>query len=96
MIYPQPLTSPSMFKDQGDSVDFVLVWNESNASSCSEIAVKKREVFERNLLEDGLMLEREQNQSLHFVKIHASSEVLMRYTEILKLRMPMKKVMYYL
>jgi hypothetical protein len=30
--------------------------------------------------------------ALHFIKLHASDEVLRRYAEILKLRMPMKKV----
>jgi hypothetical protein len=56
------------------------------------VAYKKREVFERHLQEEGLILEREQHLALHFVKIHAPVEVLGRYTEILKLRMPMKKV----
>jgi hypothetical protein len=82
-----------MFQDEGHSVDFVLVWTDSSAASCSDVAVKKREVFERRLQEEGLILEREQNLSLHFVKIHAPVEVLGRYAEILKLRMPMKKVM---
>jgi hypothetical protein len=43
-------------------------------------------------MEEGLMLEREQNLLLHFIKIHAPVEVIGRYAEILKLRMPMKKV----
>lgn len=30
--------------------------------------------------------------SLHFIKVHAPDEVLRRYAEILKLRMPMKMV----
>lgn len=30
--------------------------------------------------------------ALHFIKLHAPDEVLRRYAEILKLRMPMKKV----
>jgi hypothetical protein len=81
-----------MFRDEGHSVDFVLVWTESSAVSRSDVAFKKREVFERHLLEEGLILEREQNLLLHFVKIHAPVEVLGRYAEILKLRMPMKRV----
>jgi hypothetical protein len=88
----QTLTCPSLFQDEGHSVDFVLVWTESSAFSCSDVAVKKREVFECHLQEEGLILEREQNLLLHFVKIHAPVEVLGRYAEILKLRMPMKKV----
>ena len=73
-------------------MDFVLVWTENSAVSHSDDARKKREIFERHLLEEGLILEREQNLLLHFVKIHAPVEVLGRYTEILKLRMPMRKV----
>jgi hypothetical protein len=88
----QTLTCPSMYRDEGHSIDFVLVWTENSAVSSSDVAVKKREIFERRLLEEGLILEREQNLPLHFVKIHAPVEVLERYTEILKLRMPMKKV----
>jgi hypothetical protein len=83
-----------MFQDEGHSVDFVLVWTEGSAVSCSDVAFKKREVFEHRLAEEGLILEREQNLLLHFVKIHAPVEVLGRYAEILKLRMPMKKVTY--
>ena len=88
----QNLTCPSMFQDEGHSVDFILVWTESSAVSCSDVALKKREIFEHHLLEEGLILEREQNIFLHFVKIHAPVEVLGRYAEILKLRMPMRKV----
>lgn len=81
-----------MFQDEGHSVDFVLVWTEGSAVSCSEVAYKKREIFERHLREEGLILEEEQNLLFHFIKIHAPVEVLSRYAEILKLRMPMKKV----
>jgi hypothetical protein len=80
-----------MFQDEGHSVDFVLVWTDGS-EACSEVALRKREIFERHLVEEGLILEREQNRSLHFIKIHAPVEVLSRYAEILKLRMPMKKV----
>jgi hypothetical protein len=77
------------------SVDFVLVWKEDSSASCSDAAFKKREIFERHLVEEGLMLEQEKNLSLHFIKIHAPDEVLGRYAEILKLRMPMRKVVYH-
>lgn len=85
------LTSPSVFEGEGHSIDFVLVWTEGSAVSCSEVAYKKREIFERHLREEGLILEQEQNLLFHFIKIHAPVEVLERYAEILKLRMPMKK-----
>jgi hypothetical protein len=92
--YYQALTSPSVLQDE-QSVDFVLVWTEGSSVSCTDAAYKKREVFERHLVEEGLILEREQNLSLHFIKIHAPVEVLGRYAEILKLRMPMRKVVYH-
>lgn len=53
----------------------------------------KRAIFEDNLRTEGLELEDEDlDGDLHFVKIHAPLEVLRRYSEILKLRMPMKEV----
>lgn len=50
------------------------------------------QVFEINLEKEGLELEYEQVETngLHFIKIHAPKEVLRRYAEILKLRLPMK------
>lgn len=75
-------------------VDFVLVWDGSEDQATTDVAKERRRVFERNLEEDGLKLERERLEAcnLNFVKIHAPIEVLRRYAEILKLRMPMKQV----
>lgn len=44
---------------------------------------------------EGLQLEYEQAESngLHFMKVHATKEVLRRYAEILKLRLPMKEIL---
>lgn len=54
---------------------------------------EKRETFEENLIHEGLELERSiVDGEIHFVKIHAPLEVLRRYAEILKLRLPMKEV----
>lgn len=54
---------------------------------------ERREVFEEHLVEEGLEIEREiVDEEIHFVKIHAPLEVLRRYAEILKLRLPMKEV----
>jgi anoctamin-1 len=55
-------------------------------------SIARREKFENNLEEDGLELERESVDKVHFVKIHAPREVLRRYAEILRLRLPMKQV----
>ena len=55
---------------------------------------RARRIFEANLELEGLVLEYEPPESngLNFVKITAPLTVLKRYAEILKLRLPMKKV----
>ena len=57
-------------------------------------SVSRRQIFEENLRNEGLVLEAEPRDpsGLHFVKIRAPLDVLKRYAEILKLRLPMKKV----
>lgn len=55
--------------------------------------IERRDVFEKNLTDEGLELEHEVvDEEINFVKIHAPLEVLRRYAEILKLRLPMKEV----
>lgn len=87
-----------MFVDGARRVDFVLAWMEPTTTRNplqvrqAEEAETKRKVFENNLEREGLELEREQTGKHHFVKIHAPHEVLCRYCEIMKLRMPMKEV----
>ncbi|XP_053689723.1 anoctamin-1 isoform X2 [Sabethes cyaneus] len=83
------------FTDGLRSVDFVLVWKDVPEEQLHlEVPrQKKRLVFEENLVRDGLELERETIENeIHFIKIHAPIEVLRRYSEILKLRMPMKEI----
>ena len=73
-------------------IDFVLVWDGSpNSPGGTEDSFEKRRIFERNLEEEGLIIEREKmdGNNFNFVKIHAPIEVLKRYTEILKIRRPM-------
>jgi anoctamin-1 len=54
---------------------------------------ERRAVFEESLMSEGLELESYViDDELHFKKIHAPLEVLRRYAEILKLRLPMKEV----
>ncbi|KPJ17816.1 Anoctamin-6 [Papilio machaon] len=88
------LNNPSLsFNDGVRSVDFVLVWEAGKENSTTPEAFKQRKVFEENLEKEGLQLEREAPENLHglhFVKIHAPLSVLKDYSEILKLRMPMK------
>ena len=85
------------------NVDFVLVWREceggkGDTSPDVEGRKRKQEIFENNLLKEGLELEYEppEPSGLNFVKIRANVDVLKRYAEILKLRLPMKRVRDYI
>nr|XP_050852296.1 anoctamin-1 isoform X4 [Vespula vulgaris] len=82
------------FKDKIRSVDFVLVWDDFDGEAKTYRSVEHRRVFETNLQKEGLELEYEpvEANGLHFIKIHAPREVLRRYAEILKLRLPMKEI----
>lgn len=73
------------------SVDFVLAFNGDDEDPSN---VEKRKIFEANLLKVGLQLELDNTQRIHFVKIHAPIEVLYRYAEILKIKLPLKKVFF--
>ncbi|CAH2069036.1 unnamed protein product, partial [Iphiclides podalirius] len=88
------LNNPSLtFNDGVRSVDFVLVWEAGKEDATTPEAYEQRKIFEQNLESEGLQLEREAPEDLHglhFVKIHAPLAVLRDYSEILKLRMPMK------
>lgn len=77
------------FADGEKSVDFVLSYRANDDNEQNTI---KRQIFESNLEKEGLILEREQTQRIYFVKIHAPLEVLQRNCEILKIKMPMKKL----
>ncbi|NXE94165.1 ANO2 protein, partial [Menura novaehollandiae] len=55
----------------------------------------QREEYERNLVEAGLEIEKDpenKSQGLSFVRIHAPWQVLSREAELLKLKMPTKKM----
>lgn len=80
------------FSDGERSIDFVIVWQKVDDSVQEDLNCTKRAIFEDNLVNEGLELERETVEQIHFTKIHTPIEVLRRYAEILKLRMPMKKV----
>ncbi|XP_070139021.1 anoctamin-6 isoform X6 [Drosophila bipectinata] len=77
------------FDDGNRSVDFVLAYN-------GEIQLeehrRKREIFETNLRREGLQLEHNKVQRVHFIKIHAPAELLYRYAEILKIKVPLKPI----
>ncbi|XP_015115745.1 anoctamin-4 isoform X1 [Diachasma alloeum] len=82
------------FKDGIRSIDFVIVWDEHDGQASAFRSSEYRKIFERNLELEGLHLEHESPEpsGLRFTKIHAPREVLRRYAEILKLRLPMKEL----
>merc|ERR1711894_18936 len=58
---------------------------------------KQREIFERNLCNEGLIVQHDPASKdgytrNHFVKLFATNEVLERYADILNLRFPLKKL----
>ncbi|XP_017018154.1 anoctamin-6 isoform X1 [Drosophila kikkawai] len=77
------------FDDGKRSVDFVLAYNGEDQV---EEHRRKREIFETNLQREGLQLEHNKVQRVHFIKIHAPAEVLYRYAEILKIKVPLKPI----
>lgn len=96
---PDPLTDitnkqyASLFFNDGErSIDFVIVWQPVEDPKEEDLNCTKRAIFEDNLCNEGLELERETVEQINFTKIHTPLEVLRRYSEILKLRMPMKEV----
>lgn len=79
--------------DGFDETDALKVKELDKITKEEESRASRREVFEENLQIEGLQLEKYVvDDEIHFVKIHAPLEVLRRYAEILKLRMPMKEV----
>lgn len=96
---PEPLTNTTniqqsslFFSDGERSIDYVLVWKSVDEAAQEDLNCTKRAIFEDNLVNEGLELERESIDQFHFTKVHTPIEVLRRYAEILKLRMPMKEV----
>nr|XP_012142541.1 PREDICTED: anoctamin-1 isoform X1 [Megachile rotundata] len=82
------------FRDEIRTIDFVLVWDEYDTGAQTYRNTEYRRIFEKNLEKEGLNLEYEQAEpnGLHFIKVHAPRDVLRRYAEILKLRLPMKEL----
>lgn len=78
-----------------NKVDFILAWDGRSEIARSTSARNRRKIFEKNLQKEGLILEYlpEEANGLNFIKVRAPETVLKRYAEILKLRLPMKKVM---
>ena len=89
----------SYFFDDGiRMIDFILVYKKekfvkkTEKSDTNKKLIRKQ--FEENLIDEGLEFEhtRGTESGLKFVKIHAPWEVLIRYAEVMKLKMPMKQI----
>ncbi|XP_028935388.1 anoctamin-4 isoform X3 [Ornithorhynchus anatinus] len=81
------------FRDGKCRIDYILVYRKSSPQT------EKREVFERNIRAEGLQMEKESsltNNDIIFVKLHAPWEVLGRYAEVMNVRMPFRRKIYYL
>lgn len=70
------LNNPSLtFNDGVRTIDYVLVWESAKEDASSPEALLQRAVFEENLENEGLQLEREAPKDLHglnFVKVNFS------------------------
>ncbi|XP_019898577.2 anoctamin-4 isoform X2 [Esox lucius] len=80
------------FSDGKCHIDYVLVYRKSSPQS------GKREIFERNIRAEGLQMEKESsvcNSDVIFLKLHAPWEVLCRYAELMNIRMPFRRKIYY-
>ncbi|XP_054712221.1 anoctamin-5-like [Uloborus diversus] len=84
--------SAVFFDDRKRRIDFILVYS-SDPSELTEAHTAARKIFEHNLEDEGLQLEHvfQEETGLVYVKIHCPWEVLSRYGEILKFKMPMKE-----
>uniref|UniRef100_A0A182T1C5 Anoctamin dimerisation domain-containing protein n=1 Tax=Anopheles maculatus TaxID=74869 RepID=A0A182T1C5_9DIPT len=69
------------FKDQRRIVDYVLAFNGEDENV---EAKQRRAIYQRNLENEGLQIETENCQRIHFVKIHVPEQVLSHYCEIMK------------
>ncbi|XP_037616622.1 anoctamin-4-like [Sebastes umbrosus] len=81
------------FSDGKCRIDYILVYRKS--SSLSE----KREIFERNIRAEGLQMEKEgslTNSDVIFLKVHAPWDVLCRYAELMNIRMPFRRKIFYM
>uniref|UniRef100_A0A8D3APN2 Anoctamin n=1 Tax=Scophthalmus maximus TaxID=52904 RepID=A0A8D3APN2_SCOMX len=81
------------FSDGKSRIDYILVYRKSNTQS------EKREVFERNIRAEGLQMEKEAsltNSDVIFLKLHAPWDVLCRYAELMNIRMPFRRKIFYM
>ncbi|XP_014904621.1 anoctamin-4 isoform X1 [Poecilia latipinna] len=81
------------FGDGKSLIDYILVYRKSSSQS------EKREMFERNIRAEGLRMEKEAsltNSDVIFLKLHAPWDVLCRYAELMNIRMPFRRKIFYM
>ncbi|XP_023144192.2 anoctamin-4 isoform X1 [Amphiprion ocellaris] len=86
-------SSSLCFSDGKSRIDYILVYRKSSSQS------EKREIFERNIRAEGLYMEKEAsltNSDVIFLKLHAPWDVLCRYAELMNIRMPFRRKIFYL
>ncbi|XP_051804577.1 anoctamin-4-like isoform X1 [Acanthochromis polyacanthus] len=86
-------SSSLCFSDGKSRIDYILVYRKSSSQS------EKREIFERNIRAEGLHMEKEAsltNSDVIFLKLHAPWDVLCRYAELMNIRMPFRRKIFYL
>uniref|UniRef100_A0A669CM26 Anoctamin n=1 Tax=Oreochromis niloticus TaxID=8128 RepID=A0A669CM26_ORENI len=86
-------SSSLCFSDGKSRIDYILVYRKASSQS------EKREVFERNIRAEGLHMEKEAsltNSDVIFLKLHAPWDVLCRYAELMNIRMPFRRKIFYM
>ncbi|NXH37445.1 ANO6 protein, partial [Myiagra hebetior] len=86
------------FKDGQRRIDFVLVYEDESKKmthkrSDRKKQKRKRQVYESNLINNGLQLEATRSvldEKLIFVKVHAPWEVLCTYAEVMHIKLPLQ------
>uniref|UniRef100_A0A803W273 Anoctamin n=1 Tax=Ficedula albicollis TaxID=59894 RepID=A0A803W273_FICAL len=86
------------FKDGQRRIDFVLVYEDegkkmTHKRSDRKKQKRKRQVYESNLINNGLQLEATRSvldEKLIFVKVHAPWEVLCTYAEVMHIKLPLQ------
>ena len=73
-------------------IDYVIVSNLSDSAEHADDDNSKREIFLQNLQDEGLEVESHHfSDNVVFYKIHAPLQVLKKYGELLKIKMPIKR-----
>ncbi|XP_019399761.1 PREDICTED: anoctamin-2 [Crocodylus porosus] len=91
---PQQNHDQNMPQQQPDQAGAHVI-ELSPLDALEEEKQEQREEYERNLMEAGLEIEKDienKSQGLTFVRIHAPWHVLSREAELLKIKMPTKKI----